>query len=122
MQAVTSELHTAILTAIHSTQMVHAVSSVLTITTWMQREPVNRSVTGVKLGMKKLELVPAVSKVMEIQLKEFVEVPLQLITVTLAGKMIIALITVTWMLKRLGDQFGRQDAQRFVSNVMMDTS
>lgn len=89
----------------------------------MQKEPVNQSVTGVKLGMKKLELVPAVSKVMEIQWKEFAEVPLQLITVMLAGKMmIIVLITVTWMLKRPGDQFGQQDAQRFVSNAMMGTS
>lgn len=55
-------------------QMDISVSSVPTILIWTRKVSVNQLAIIVRLGMRKLEIVPAVSTVMEIQSRVFAAV------------------------------------------------
>ena len=88
-----------------------------TILIWTRKVSVNQLATIVRLGMRKLEIVPAVSKVMDIQLRVFVAVLQSVMTMVKSKKMIIVPNTVLLILKINGATFGIKIVRRFAANV-----
>lgn len=98
-------------------QMDISVSSVPTILIWTRKVFVNQLVIIVRLGMRKLEIVPAVSMVMDIQSRVFAAVLQSVPTMEKLYKMIIVPNTVLLILKRSGAIIGQKTVKRFAANV-----
>lgn len=98
-------------------QMDISVSSVPTILIWTRKVSVNQLAIIVRLGMRKLEIVPAVSMVMNIPSRAFAAVLQLALTMEKSYKMIIVPNTVILILKRNGAIIGQKTVKRFVANV-----
>lgn len=98
-------------------QMDISVSNVPTILIWTRKVSVNQLAIIVRLGMRKLEIVPAVSMVMDIQSRVFAAVLQSVLKMEKSYKMIIVPNTVILILKRNGAIIGQKIARRFVANV-----